>query len=722
MHNFILISKIYMRKLYVHIVYMGSLLDDGEFSPMSHHHLILRRVIENSSVADFLVRSYKRSFNGFAAKLTDREVQMLSSMKEVVSVFPNRLLQTHTTRSWDFMGLHEKKNRKPIVESDIIVGVLDTGIWPESESFSDEGFGPPPKKWKGVCKGGSNFTCNNKIIGARSYSRVSGGDKSARDDIGHGSHTASTVAGNYVEGVSFYGLAKGTARGGVPSARIAAYKVCSVNGCYAANVLAAFDDAIADGVDVITISLGVDSALQFYEDSIAIGAFHAMEKGILTVNSAGNNGPLFGTVSSVAPWLLSVAASSIDRQFIAKVVLGNGRTLIGTSVNSFSMNETNAPLIFGKDARNPACRPFEAASCEWNCLDGDKVKGKIVLCDKAGGISEAVRAGALGSILNNELDEVPVVVPFPASDLSLEDYKELMSYASYTKNPQASILKSEVINNSAAPIVAPFSSRGPNLITPDILKPDISAPGVDIIAAFSPLAPASFSDDDKRRVKYNIESGTSMACPHIAGVAAYVKSYHPDWSPSAIKSSIMTTAWSMNSTEGSKGELRYGSGHVNPVKAINPGLVYETSKEDYIQFLCNIGYDEDTLKLISGDNSTCLKGSNKGSPKDLNYPSMAAFVSAYESFTVLFHRRVKNVGHANCTYKVKIFPNSLIDVKVEPEIISFESLNEEKIFNVTVKGGGLAEVSMVSSSLVWSDGTHIVRSPIVVHTIDVITS
>ena len=142
--------------------------------------------------------------------------------------------------------------------------------------------------------------------------------------------------------MSFYGLAQGTARGGVPSARIAAYKVCSVNGCYAANVLAAFDDAIADGVDVITISLGGDSALQFYEDSIAIGAFHAMEKGILTVNSAGNNGPLFGTVSSVAPWLLSVAASSIDRQFIAKVVLGNGRTLIVCLVHSCFLLQSNS--------------------------------------------------------------------------------------------------------------------------------------------------------------------------------------------------------------------------------------------------------------------------------------------------------------------------------------------------------------------------------------------
>ncbi|PON36943.1 Peptidase S8, subtilisin-related [Parasponia andersonii] len=163
---------------------------------------------------------------------------------------------------------------------------------------------------------------------------------------------------------------------------------------------------------------------------------------------------------------------------------------------------------------------------------------------------------------------------------------------------------------------------------------------------------------DKRRVKYSIESGTSMACPHVAGSAAYVKTFHPDWSPSAIKSSLMTTALLVNNTSNDDREFGNGSGHVNHTQAINLGLVYETSGEDYIKFLCSIGYDETKIKLISGFNTSCPRGSEKGSPKDLNYPSFATQVPAKQSFRVEFHRRVKNVGHANSSYKAKIFSST----------------------------------------------------------------
>ncbi|CAL2263895.1 unnamed protein product [Prunus armeniaca] len=522
----------------VYIVYLGS-LPDWVFSPSSHHLSILQRVVqENGSAENLLVRSYKRSFNGFAAKLTDQEKEKLSNMNEVVSVFPSRPLQLQTTRSWDFMGFNEKVKRNAGVEGDIIVGVIDSGIWPESDSFKDEGFGPPPKKWKGACEGGKNFTCNNKVIGARYYLT-----ESARDEWGHGTHTASTAAGNAVKDVSFYGLAQGTARGGVPAARIAVYKVCSrEKSCSAHNTLGAFDDAIADGVDIITISVSFTAIRDFDEDPIAIGAFHAMEKGILTSNSAGNNGPSGATVSSVAPWMLTVAASSMDRRIIDKVVLGDGRTLVGNSVNTFALNGTSFPLIHGKDvSRN--CTEKSAGSCEQGCLDSDLVKGKIVLCDRyTSGVSEAYKVGALGSILTNyiNIDDASFVLPLPASTLNNTEYNEVMSYMNSTRDPQANILKSEVIKDLVAPIVASLSARGPNLILPDIIKPDISAPGVEILAAYSPIASISIPQD-MRRVKYNIMTGTSMACPHATAVAAYVKTFHPDWSPAAIKSSIMTT-------------------------------------------------------------------------------------------------------------------------------------------------------------------------------------
>lgn len=164
---------------------------------------------------------------------------------------------------------------------------------------------------------------------------------SARDFKGHGTHTASTAAGKEVKDVSFYGFAKGIARGGVPSERIAAYNVCH-DTCHGLDILSAFDDSIADGVNIITLSLGSPGAIDFLEDPIAIGSFHAMEKGILTVQATGNEGPLLYSVDSGAPWLFSVAATTIDRKYIDKLILGNGKTFIGKSVNTVSSNGTNS--------------------------------------------------------------------------------------------------------------------------------------------------------------------------------------------------------------------------------------------------------------------------------------------------------------------------------------------------------------------------------------------
>ncbi|KAF4387021.1 hypothetical protein G4B88_024593 [Cannabis sativa] len=569
----------------IYIVYMGA-LQDKLYSPVSHHYNILQSVINNksSSVEDSLVRSYTRSFNGFAAKLTEEQRLKIESMKEVISVFPDKLLYKQTTMSWDFMGFDKKVRRNPSVESDTIIGVIDSGIWPESQSFSDEGFGPPPNKWKGACNGGQNFTCNNKIIGARFYPTMSG-DNSTRDD-------------------------EGTARGGVPSARIAAYKVCSSRGCTAAAVMAAFDDAISDGVDFITISIGFAGAVSFDNDPVSIGAFHAIEKGILTINSAGNSGPSLGTVSSVAPWIMTVGASTTNQRMIDK----------GSSINSFKLNGTTFPLVHGKDT-STKCSSEMSSICTDGCLDTNLIKGKIVLCDFYRGTNEAFNAGALGCITTiDKFEEFSSIVPFPASVLNSSDYIMLLSYLNSTKNPQATILRSEFTKDSAAPS----------------------------------------------------------------------ESY---------------------------GEFDHGSGHVNPLQAINPGLVYEAFEEDYIEFLCSIGYDNNRVRLITGHNNiTCL---HKRSPKDLNYPSMTAEVGVRKSFSIRFRRRVKNVGQGNSTYKAKItLSNStslLIGVKVVPEVLSFKSLNEEKGYDLIVNGSGLSENSMVSASLVWFDGIYSVRSPIVLH-------
>ncbi|XP_019088267.1 PREDICTED: subtilisin-like protease SBT4.11 [Camelina sativa] len=696
----------------VYIIYMGSLPSREDYTPMSHHMSILQEVVRESSIEVCLVRSYKRSFNGFAARLTESERERVADMEGVVSVFPNKKLKLQTTASWDFMGIKEGKGtkRNPSVESDTIIGVLDGGIWPESESFSDKGFGPPPKKWKGICAGGKNFSCNNKLIGARHYSP---GD--ARDSSGHGTHTASIAAGNAVTNTSFFGLGYGTVRGAVPSSRIAAYRVCAGE-CRDDAILSAFDDAIADGVDIITISIGDINVYPFEKDPIAIGAFHAMSKGILTVNAAGNTGPNTASITSLAPWMLTVAASTTNRAFVSKVVLGDGKTLVGKSVNGFDLKGKKFPLVYGKTAASSASQAKCAEDCMPDCLDASLVKGKILVCNRFLPYV-AYTKGAVAAIFEDSSDWAQIH-GLPVSGLQEDDFESFLSYIKSANSPDAAVLKSEAIFNKSAPKVLSFSSRGPNIIVADILKPDITAPGLEILAANS-LKASPFYDTTK--VKYSVESGTSMSCPHAAGVAAYIKTFHPKWSPSMIKSAIMTTAWPMNASNFggyASTEFAYGAGHVDPIAATNPGLIYDLTKADYIAFLCGMNYNVTTLKLITGEAVTCTE---KILQRNLNYPSMSAKLGSNSTFTVMFKRTVTNVGTPNSTYKSEVVLNygSKLNVKVSPSVLSMKSLNEKQTFTVTVSGSELDSKLPSSASLVWSDGTHNVKSPIVVYTGDV---
>ncbi|KAE9591275.1 putative cucumisin [Lupinus albus] len=316
-------------QMQTYIVYTGSNMIN-EASALSIYTSMLQKVSDSNAKPRSVLHHYKRSFGGFVVKLTEEEADTMAGLDGVVSVFPNEKKQLHTTRSWDFIGFPQQVERAT-TESDVIIGVIDTGIWPESDSFNDKGFGPPPSKWKGTCQT-SNFTCNNKIIGARYYAAdIDDSDsdkylKSPRDSIGHGTHTASTAAGNPISMASLFGLGEGTARGGAPSARIAVYKVCWEKACSSAGILAAFDDAIADGIDIISVSLGGFSDENYFQDVISIGSFHAMRNGILTTLSAGNHGPRLSSLENISPWAIIVAASTIDRKFATKVELGDKTT------------------------------------------------------------------------------------------------------------------------------------------------------------------------------------------------------------------------------------------------------------------------------------------------------------------------------------------------------------------------------------------------------------
>ncbi|KAH6818177.1 hypothetical protein C2S51_001780 [Perilla frutescens var. frutescens] len=706
----------------LHIVYMGD-LPQGDVSVASTHHSMLQTAVgSTASTKELLVYSYERSFNGFAAKLTKGEAARIAEMKGVVSVFPDRMLELHTTRSWAFMGFNQSKLGAS-QEGDVIIGLIDTGAWPEHPSFNDTGYSPPPEKWKGACET-TNFTCNNKLIGGRYYNSANNYDgeiPSPRDSEGHGTHTSTIAAGGELPGTSFFGLAEGIARGGVPNARIAVYKVCWFIFCASVDILKAFDDAIADGVDIISVSLGSFNPSDYMYDPIAIGSFHAMTRGILTSNSAGNSGPDPVSICNVAPWTLSVAASTIDRTFVANLALGNGLILTGTSINTFDLNGTSFPLIWGGNAVNYTAgySPDDASLCGGFALNLDMVVGKIVVCESLLGIYSIREVNGIGIILigSDAINpDYAMSYQLPVTLISPDDGKKVMEYIRSTKYPTATILVGETWQDAMAPRVASFSSRGPNAISPDILKPDITAPGVDILAGWSPLAGGpSLYPGDTRNVYFNIASGTSMSCPHASGAAAYVKAAHPHWSPAAIKSAIMTTAHVMDPRKHSDLEFAYGSGHINPAAAIDPGLVFNTSVPDYIDFLCKQGYNTTTLRLITGDNSTCANTTAPGRGWDLNYPSFALYVEDGQQISGSFARRVTNVGAPNSTYTASIHAPPLINVTVEPSVLVFSSVGETQSFTVNVGGPASKQLPIASAAITWSDGSHSVRTPLVVY-------
>ncbi|XP_057864472.2 cucumisin-like [Cryptomeria japonica] len=711
-------------KLYV--VYMGNApsQDNGHsYTTAAALHLDMLESVHGSRVAaeESLKYSYWKSFGGFAAMIFPSHVQQLLDMDGVVSVFESKQLQVLTTRSWDFIGFPASaQNSNLDYQSDIIIGVLDTGVWPESKSFNDAGFGPVPSKWRGGCQTTSDFTsCNKKLVGAKFYRSLSGpilerDFLSPRDAIGHGTHTSSTAAGNYIKNASLYGIAQGDARGGVPGARIAIYKVCWISTfddtCTDADILAAFDDAIYDGVDIISVSLGGYTSPKYFEDSIAIGSFHAMKRGILVANSAGNTGPDKESVVNYSPWSLTVAASTIDRKMDSQLLLGNNISIEGTSLNTYTMEQPWYPLVIGADI------------CEHYSPNIINVKGNIVLCHSSIIVPDRFifYAGGAGLILIQEgYDDVVFPYLIPTTVITAKQAEVVFSYINSTSSSIAKIQKTTT-PKVQAPIVASFSSRGYNPITFDILKPDITAPGVNILASWSKNDPLTHNTQETRFPEFNIISGTSMSTPHIAGAAGFVKSHHNDWSATAIKSALMTTAFVMDRTLAGNGdaEFGYGVGQINPIMAINPGLVYDAIIDDYINFLCREGYNDTTLRLVTGDFSSCdsIEPSKNGG-RQLNYPSIMVVTIPGEPIQAIFPRMVTNVGLVESTYKASVSAPSGIDVIVEPDTLSFSSLNQKLSYNVTIKGGSIATNTLLSGSLTWSYANYTVRSPIAIYAI-----
>ncbi|XP_051210849.1 subtilisin-like protease [Lolium perenne] len=677
--------------------------DAGEDAHRRWHESFLPSLHAGESIESRLLHSYTEVFSGFTARLTKAELDSMAKKPGFLRAFPDRKLQLMTTHTPAFLGLRNGTGfwSEARYGKGVIVGLLDTGIHAAHPSFDDHGIPPPPPRWKGSCKAAR---CNNKLIGAKSFV----GDDSG-DEVGHGTHTSSTAIGNFVPG-TYHGVGTGTAAGIAPGAHIAMYKVCADNQCDESAILAGLDAATKDGVDVLSISLGANTATRFDQDPMTIGAFGAVSKGVVVVCSAGNNGPTPASITNDAPWMLTVAAGTVDRSFGAEVRLGNGKSIHGEALTQKAKTRSKLyPLLFS-DAR-----PF----CEF---DITSVAGKIIVCEATDEdvekyeVYNLIDAGAAGVVLFN--DDISGYTTL------LRDYNSTMVQVtaadgailkSYAASSETGALAAFNYNNTLlgirpAPVVSWFSSRGPSFITPGVLKPDILAPGLNILAAWPPKT-------DSASGPFNIISGTSMATPHISGVAALLKSIHPSWSPAAIKSAILTTSDMVNSTGGSILDEHYtkasvydtGAGHVNVTRAADPGLVYDLGITDYAGYICWLLGKDGLATIVRNSSLSCTK-LPKIEDVHLNYPTITVPMTS-TPFTV--NRTVTNVGPTKSTYTAKVdAPKSLV-VRVFPETLAFSKPGEKKTFSVIVSSR-IGKELFLEGSLRWVSERHVVRSPIVV--------
>ncbi|KAI0527084.1 hypothetical protein KFK09_002682 [Dendrobium nobile] len=682
-----------------------------------------------------MVYTYSVVMSGFAARLTPDEVRFMESIPGFLYAHIDKQLHLRTTHTPTLLGLNQYYSlwKQSKQGEGIIIGVLDTGITPDHPSFADPGLPPPPLKWRGSCNLPAGFSCTNKLIGAEVF--LSGDKDTPIDDNGHGTHVAGIAAGTPVPDANVLGQARGTASGMAPRAHIASYRVCVPPfSCSDSNMLKGFDQAIKDGVDLIQISIGFAND-DYYNNGIVKGSFAALTRGILTINCAGNHGPAKSILDNDAPWILHVGAANIDRRVTAVLTLDNGMEFVGMSAyQPDPSTAVNLPLVY------PGVKDTDQTlACEKGSMAGFDVVGKIVLCgfERNSNVEKAKivkAAGGAGIVVMNQkwnaytLLADPYVIP--AIHVSHNDGLKIVDYFKTNQNPTGTItFKGTEYGIRPSPTVASFSSRGPSLLNGGILKPDVIAPGVNILSAWPfQVGKGGAHDVSKGTKNFVMERGTSMAAPHVSGVAALLKEVHPDWSPAAIKSAIMTTTYILDrdggpiiddasNTRDHADIFAVGAGHINPTAANDPGLVYDvTNTDDYIPYLCGLkDYTSGRVFLIVKKFVTCSP--KKMGAEQLNYPSIQVSMGSIGAQKKSVQRTVKNVGEARSNYKASVVEPRGVKVVVIPETLQFSNVGEEKNFTVELSltgKGQLKKVDVLEGRLNWVSGKRVVSSPIVV--------
>ncbi|WP_427134262.1 S8 family peptidase [Pseudarthrobacter sp. S9] len=694
-------------------------------------------------------RQFTAAVNGFSAKLTADQAIKLAKDPGVLVVAPDTE-NAPDYSSTDFLKLsgangtwNTKFGGLDAAGKGVVVGVIDTGYTPSSAFFAGEQVKPlvgdpvvgvPYRTadgkiamlksdgdlFKGECQAGQGFDgteCNSKVLGARYFAKdfqdtaIPAPEEliSPVDVASHGTHTASTAAGNanveaVVDGRSF-GLTSGVA----PAAKLSIYKVCwedtdpNTGGCFSSAAVAAVDQAIHDGVDVLNYSISGSTTTT--TDPVSMAFLSAASAGIFVAVSAGNSGPTASTVNHGAPWVTTVAASSFSQELQGTVEFSDGSKFRGASIMTSQV--ANAGVVLAVNAAASAADP-NAALCGPDTLDPAKIAGKVVVCDRGvfdrvAKSAEVKRGGGVGMVLvnlsNSSLDTdkhaVPTVHVNPPATEAIK--------AKVTANPAITV---SLVNKDttglpleAQPQIAGFSSRGPLLAAgSDLLKPDVTAPGVAVLAGVSPIGTGGD--------KFGFLSGTSMASPHVAGFGALILGKNPGWSPAAVKSAMMTTAGDVRLADGAKNTdvFATGAGQVDPARVLEPGLVYDANTDDYLAFIQGTGMD------------LGIPGIGTTKPRDMNLPSFAlgnlvGKIEVTRTVTAL----------TPGVYKAKVDVPG-VKVSVTPAVLNFNAAGEKRTFKVSFEIQGAPLGKFATGSLTWQGANKNVASPIAVRPQSVVTS